>query len=193
MESQQNQSSIGAARQLPYLASNESTPIWQKPSLESAPGESGAIEDRREDPSNIAQAVNQPMSTDTRAQKLKAQDLLALRSKTFDGEKSGRLINHWRGDCSLSRAYWINFSLIANCIAPFFLIFAVLMTQNVAIAYVAYSLLGAVWIWGTVGLWRSASKSPERGGSKFWAWICKVIAIFSGVYSFFSLISVLLI
>lgn len=105
--------------------------------------------------------------------------------------KPNYFIRHWRGDLGLGISYWLN---------GFLLNIAGLAIVG---AYVAYSrsatddglvksfvilngiivLMIVLSVWQYVGVWRSASKSPGRGGSRLWAVLAKTMVIF-GVLRF---------
>jgi hypothetical protein len=73
---------------------------------------------------------------------------------------------HWRGEQSLPRSYWLNyFLLVAGTGAVFSVASAVqFFAQYFAIAYLA------VFVWGVVGAFRAASK---RGG--FWGVVAQIV------------------
>ena len=102
----------------------------------------------------------------------------------------GWILGYWNGEQALAKAYWVTFSLIVNFLVPTILLSLVIFTKNVLIAYCVYASLAICSTWGIVGLWRSASNHPERGGSRFWAIICKTLAVISALYSVLSLVSV---
>lgn len=65
--------------------------------------------------------------------------------------------NHWRGEHSLPRSYWLNCavpSTIAGKLAEH--------VTDPVYAMIAIAFALAVWIWGIVGTWRSASRSKRE-------------------------------
>ena len=108
-------------------------------------------------------------------------------------ERTGNYFSdHWRGNLSLPLSYWINGSLVTGVTTG--LIFAVQaqlressfslqLASAVTVASVAFGV--AVWLWGAVGIWRSASKHVSRGGKAFWAGTAQamvVIGALNGAY-----------
>ena len=96
----------------------------------------------------------------------------------------GFVRRHYRGDYSLARSYWVHtflFSILASSLtAGVLAAFGsgskaryISLTVIVAILFMA-----ALWVWGVVGTWASATKHPGRGGSSFWAGAAKVAIVF---------------
>ncbi len=102
-----------------------------------------------------------------------------------DTERSGNYVkDHWLGNLPLPLSYWINGSLISGAAT----ILAIGLTQEIdggdsslqawALWALALNLLViTVWIWGIVGIWRSASRHAHRGGSPAWATVAKFMVI----------------
>lgn len=96
------------------------------------------------------------------------------------------LLRHWRGECSLGIAYWLNGTLIAGVLTGVLL--GVLSgysdgnqsLRNTAAADILTIVLSLlVWIWSTVGVWRSAERHVSRGGRSFWAAAAKFMVVIS--------------
>ncbi|RYY47702.1 MAG: hypothetical protein EOP59_00660 [Sphingomonadales bacterium] len=89
-------------------------------------------------------------------------------------------VRHWRGENTLPFAYWVNGSILNIALA-----FAVRMIQeqvansSISLRLMAFSGLTlillslAAWVWSSVGIWRSATRHPYRGGSGGWATVAK--------------------
>ena len=84
--------------------------------------------------------------------------------------KTGLVIKHWRGDYSLARSFWLHYLLV-----PVAVLFAILVAEAVVGSHSRYGeylgsgsmlvLVGA-YVWGLVGTWRAAKKSPGVLGRK---------------------------
>jgi hypothetical protein len=79
--------------------------------------------------------------------------------------KQGLVARHWRGEYSLARSFWVHYLLV-----PIGILFLISLTQIIGGMIV---LIGA-FVWGMVGTWRSAKKSPGAVGGKW-------VRIFFGV------------
>lgn len=100
---------------------------------------------------------------------------------------SNYFVRHWRGECSLGISYWLNGSVLAG-IVPAILTAAVdqLGNDSYSLRIISFASIGCLlfsviaWVWSIVGIWRSASRHVERGGSSGWAGaarVCVVIGI----------------
>jgi hypothetical protein len=95
---------------------------------------------------------------------------------------------HWNGRNSLPFAYWVNGSLLTGALT-----FAVTLLRgqieksdaslrvmaSAGLALIAVSLVA--WIWSSVGIWRSATRHPYRGGSGGWAMAAKIVMVLGGI------------
>ncbi|CCQ73024.1 hypothetical protein [Magnetospira sp. QH-2] len=89
---------------------------------------------------------------------------------------------HWRGDLSLGVSYWFNgvvltflFAIVVEGLAgvpeqydPFW--------GLVTIVFI-WTSVSVLSVWQLVGIWRSASRHKERGGSGFWAILAQVMVV----------------
>lgn len=96
--------------------------------------------------------------------------------------------DHWHGRHSLPRAYWINGFLIAGLGGGFLAVLAGsiaeadLSVQTVSAISLGIMAFGfAVWLWSVVGIWRSAARHVDRGGSANWAGIAKALVVLGGL------------
>lgn len=104
--------------------------------------------------------------------------------------KSNRSVSyfarHWRGECSLVRAYWINGVLISFG-ASFATLFLSSLIQEVFTgdfspipwAFFIFTLYGSILIlgvWQTVGLWRSAT-NYQKTSNKPWGGLAKFACV----------------
>ena len=92
---------------------------------------------------------------------------------------------HWRGELSLAVSFWVN-GLFVSVILPGFLfgfangyasgddrsLKAVAVITLIPLLYVSL-----IWIWSAVGIWRSASRSASRGGSRKLATAARLMLI----------------
>ena len=92
---------------------------------------------------------------------------------------------HWRGALSLPVSYWLNNLLAMALVYALGLLLAVAMEgargagstgiAGLLLAYTAATL--AIATWQMVGVWRSASHHPARGGRLIWARVAKVMVV----------------
>lgn len=100
-----------------------------------------------------------------------------------EGEASSNyLVRHWRGQNSLPFSYWINGSAITIGLGLLvsFLLSAIEASAASLRLFAAFGLfsillLSGVWVWSAVGIWRSATRHPHRGGSGGWAAVAKIM------------------
>lgn len=94
-------------------------------------------------------------------------------------------VRHWRGQNSLGWAFWVN-GMLLNLLVGFGAL-GLGTAKNTALYDPIHTLVlvTGVWliisivlIWQVVGIWRSASLHPSRGGSKGWALAAGVVAVF---------------
>jgi hypothetical protein len=102
-------------------------------------------------------------------------------------KQSNYFLRHWRGELSLPVSYWVNgvlgkFAVVAvSLAAPLLLIgapespFRSFLSLTVLIAAII-----VISIWQLVGIWRSATGHPKRGGRRFWARAAQCMVIFGG-------------
>lgn len=95
---------------------------------------------------------------------------------------SNYFVRHWRGELSLPIAYWVNGSLLVGVGTSILRVFLDSMTdaslRQIALASILLLLFSVVaWLWGVVGIWRSALNHKDRGGSAVWANLAKFMVI----------------
>lgn len=91
-------------------------------------------------------------------------------------------LRHWRGQLSLVRSYWVNGALV-NIVLSISqaMLLAAAQSRNLFLiawaflAFVAFSIV--LRVWSFVGIWRSAGRHPERGGSQTWAWVARAVMV----------------
>jgi hypothetical protein len=94
-------------------------------------------------------------------------------------------LDHWHGELSLLKSYWVSTALVVALIcSAIFALRLLLESVGQQRGLVALAVWGifclvalALLIWQFVGLWRSASFHPERGGSVFWARVAQVLVV----------------
>ncbi|MDR2506518.1 MAG: hypothetical protein LBD67_00745 [Candidatus Accumulibacter sp.] len=108
----------------------------------------------------------------------------AARNSGFSPWRNG-FTRHWRGELSLAVSFWVN-GLFASVILPphlFGLANRYAFGDDRSLKTVAvitlFPLLYAslIWIWSAVGIWRSASRSVSRGGSRKLATLARLMVI----------------
>jgi hypothetical protein len=99
--------------------------------------------------------------------------------------KRNWFVRHWRGEESLGIAYWRNSVLFAN-ITPWVLLtlyplldpFAHSLRWDSTVSLLLMPLALVIWVWGIVGVIRSANRHTKRGGSRLWANVARVMVCF---------------
>ncbi len=102
-------------------------------------------------------------------------------------EKHGHrsyLLRHWVGHLSLPVSYWVNGALLPALILALVEFIAVEVKAKwaslqalsaVALIYLLVSLI--VWVWSSVGIWRSAYWHRRRGGSAGWGLAARTLVL----------------
>lgn len=91
-------------------------------------------------------------------------------------------LRHWRGQLSLARSYWVNGALvnIGLSIGQAMLLALAESRQLLLVswAFIAFVALAIVLrIWSFVGIWRSAGRHAERGGSPAWGLVARGLIV----------------
>jgi hypothetical protein len=109
--------------------------------------------------------------------------------------RSGYFMRHWRGQMSLGRSYWVNSFLLGN-LAPVVLLVTLgsiegdnetSLRAGAALSLLGVLLLALLNVWSAVGVLRSASNHPERGGRLLWAVVAFLLVASSLLGVFFQL------
>lgn len=92
------------------------------------------------------------------------------------------LLRHWRGELTLPVSYWLNGSLILTGATLFSSAILAAMgnasLQSIAIASILQHVFAlSLWVWSSVGIWRSAGKHATRGGSRGWAIAARIVVV----------------
>jgi len=99
----------------------------------------------------------------------------------------GYIVNHWRGDLSLAKSYWLNTFLLS---LPFTMMLSSLesvaqtvrtMEQTALFFWLFASLTVFVFpltVWQLIGTWRSATKRTINTGKSGWSSVAKVVMVF---------------
>jgi hypothetical protein len=106
----------------------------------------------------------------------------------WDEKNRGRnyLRRHWAGHLSLPVSYWINGAFLSALIlvAVEYLIRRLAEGGGslrgialVALAYLGFSAI--LWVWSSVGIWRSAYWHHRRGGTHGWGLAARTAVVFS--------------
>lgn len=94
---------------------------------------------------------------------------------------------HWNGELPLGVSYWINGSLFSLLLVILVNVSDALLTEAplytlALVGLIRTPLVFGLWVWSSVGIWRSATNHPARGGKKGWAVAAKTM-IFIGALS----------
>ena len=104
-------------------------------------------------------------------------------------------MRHWRGQMSLRVSYWVNSFLLGN-LAPVALVTALASLEagnesslrvNAGLSLAAVAVLTCLNVWSAVGVLRSATNHPERGGRLLWSLLAFVLVGMSLIAVFFQL------
>jgi hypothetical protein len=112
----------------------------------------------------------------------------------FDEKYAGKnyLRRHWAGHLPLPVSYWINGALLSVAIAALAEFLAgkaetkwgsLRIVAIVSLSYFVVSTL--VWIWSSVGIWRSAYWHPRRGGSAGWGMAARALILLGAAATLF--------
>jgi hypothetical protein len=112
----------------------------------------------------------------------------------WDEKNRGRnyLLRHWAGHLSLPVSYWVNGALLSALIlAAVEYLTGRLADQGgslrgiaaVALLYLGFSAL--LWVWSSVGIWRSAYWHHRRGGTHGWGLAARTAVVLSLILTLF--------
>ena len=104
----------------------------------------------------------------------------------FDEKYAGRnyVLRHWAGHLSLPLSYWVNGALLSVAViaAAEYLSRkaeedwgSLQIVAMVGLGY--FAIAGLVWIWSSVGIWRSAYWHRRRGGSPGWGVAARALIV----------------
>ncbi|HEX8063297.1 MAG TPA: hypothetical protein VF535_08775 [Allosphingosinicella sp.] len=112
----------------------------------------------------------------------------------WDEKNRGRnyLRRHWAGHLSLPVSYWVNGALLSALILAAVEYLLARMADEggslrglaiVSLAYLGFSAI--LWLWSSVGIWRSAYWHHRRGGTHGWGIAARVALALSLVLTLF--------
>lgn len=94
------------------------------------------------------------------------------------------LLLHWKGLLPLEVTYWINVFVLSFVVTLLMTFLSDYFSKHSAKAVLTgltimatYAAVTVITIWQLVGLYRSASKHVERGGTETWATVAKLLVI----------------
>lgn len=107
---------------------------------------------------------------------------------TTAGRRRGWIRRHWRGELRLGRSYWVNTILLSALVLGGLLWLETArgtLESDREIGPLAYALVltalagfrALLALWQAVGVWRSASRHPARGGRRLWAALAKLAVV----------------
>lgn len=139
------------------------------------------------------------------ADQVEAREPKSKKGKSFWQKASNYVVQHWRGEHSLVRSWWINSICVDIAIMIIFLLslaicgylFAALMgcinfssdINKIAVAicigvplYVCwYCTMMVISVWQLVGCWRAAVRHKLETQKYFWATVVQVITVTSAI------------
>jgi hypothetical protein len=112
----------------------------------------------------------------------------------WDDRNRGRsyLRRHWVGHLPLPLAYWVNGALLSMLLLALaeFLTYRIRSDWHslrgmaaVALGYLVVSTI--IWLWSSVGIWRSAYWHRRRGGSAGWGFAARALVLLGAVLTVF--------
>ncbi|MBV9931554.1 MAG: hypothetical protein JO013_11505 [Alphaproteobacteria bacterium] len=112
----------------------------------------------------------------------------------WDEKNRGRsyLRRHWVGHLPLPLSYWVNGALLSALVLGIAEYLAYRMRNDwhslrgmaaVALGYLIVSTL--VWLWSSVGIWRSAYWHRRRGGAAGWGFAARALVLLGAVLTVF--------
>jgi uncharacterized protein DUF4339 len=138
-------------------------------------------------------AISNTNATVTSAAKIATKPLFDVSQKSNSekslGKRRNYFIRHWRGELSLPISYWINNILSVLLIYALAALLGAIIgdgktagSASIAAAYSSYFLAAlAISLWQMIGVWRSATHHPARGGKAFWAGLAKLMVIVGAI------------
>jgi len=103
---------------------------------------------------------------------------------TDEEDTSNYFLRHWHGNLTLPVSYWVNGGIVAFAIVAFLGVLVRAVSEAGSslraisiVACITVLLIPAIWVWSVVGIWRSAGKHADRGGSAGWARAAKVMVV----------------
>ena len=96
------------------------------------------------------------------------------------------IVNHWRGDLSLAKSYWLNTFLLSLPITMMFssleeLAQVVRTMEETALFFWLLAALTVfavpLTVWQLIGTWRSATKRTMNTGKSGWSSVAKVVMV----------------
>ena len=98
--------------------------------------------------------------------------------------KGNYFIRHWRGELSLPVSFWVNLVLLSilsipvtQIVVPYIQTLFSSVASIIIFRVLCTIILIILAFWQPVGVWRSASRHPRQGCSKFWAVLAKIVAV----------------
>jgi hypothetical protein len=112
----------------------------------------------------------------------------------WDEKNRGRnyFRRHWAGHLSLPVSYWVNGALLSALILAAVEYLASRMADGggslrviaiVALVYLGFSAI--LWVWSSVGIWRSAYWHHRRGGTHGWGLAARIAVVVSLILTLF--------
>jgi hypothetical protein len=106
-------------------------------------------------------------------------------------ETKSYLVRHWNGQLSLPISFFIN-GFLGNIVAVVLATTVTAATDSSSNVWAIFFGITGTWaavititLWQLVGVWRSATNHPERGGSSFWAGVAKFMVIVGALQTVF--------
>jgi hypothetical protein len=106
----------------------------------------------------------------------------------WDEKNKGRnyLSRHWAGHLPLPVSYWINGALLSALVLAIVEYLTGRLAdeggslRGIAIVILAYLIFsGLLWVWSSVGIWRSAYWHRRRGGTPGWGLAARIMVVLS--------------
>lgn len=82
--------------------------------------------------------------------------------------QTGLIVNHWRGEYSLERSFWLHYIVIPlalGCVLLGLLVAQIVFMFSLISPLVLVVAQGTVWVWAVRGTLRAAAQHTARGGA----------------------------
>lgn len=89
---------------------------------------------------------------------------------------------HWRGNLSLGVSFWVNLIGLNFLLAVAMSLFLQSMKSITPMGYLIFFFPSfLVWLWGAVGVWRSAESQASHGERTIFGMLAKIFVVFQAI------------
>lgn len=96
--------------------------------------------------------------------------------------RDGFFMTHFNGDAPLGKSYWVNYSCYSGFLIGILISVVLFSTGQSFVMRILMAILGVVaFLWGGIGVWRSARRTREEGGGVFWSIAAQTMIVIGGI------------